>query len=136
LVCLAIAALVAFLNWRFPTSDARLFFSILVGLLAAFMGWIAIVRTGLILAPEGLAWRTGFRTFNYKWDDFERFFVASGRGKMVAGVFSESGKRRRLWFLRWAGTTAFGGAWELQPQTIVDVLNEARTRWAPMGNPS
>jgi hypothetical protein len=134
LICVAIAALATFLYWRFPSSGTDS--SILAGLFAASMGWSAVVRTGLVLTPKGLAWRTGFRTFNYKWDDFERFFVASGRRQMVAGVFSEDGKRRRLWFLRWAGTTAFGGAWELPPQRIVDVLNEARTRWVPTGNPS
>jgi len=112
-------------------SAASLFWSILLSLMAVLMGWMAIVRSCLILAPEGLTWRTWIRTFDYEWGDFERFIVVSARSRMVAGVLSERCKRRRPWFSRWIGLKPFGGFWELPQQQIVDVLNEARRHWGP-----
>ncbi|WP_428662274.1 hypothetical protein [Reyranella sp.] len=131
LMSLVTAGLAALFYWLCPASDASLFWSVLLGLVAAVLGWIAIARSGLIAAPEGLTWRTGFRTFNYEWSDFERFTVVSGRSNMVVGVLSERCNRRRRWFLRWMDSRTFGAVWELPPQRIVDILNEALTRWGP-----
>jgi hypothetical protein len=127
------AVLIVLLYWRHPPSDDRLVWSLPLGLLAAVIGWSVIARGALILAPEGLVWRMAFLTFAYEWSDFERFIVVSGRRKTVAGMYSESGKRRRPWFFRGLGSIAFGAFWELPPQRIADVLNEARTRWGPKG---
>lgn len=128
---LALAVLAAIFYGMGSGSAARVFWPILLGMTAALFGWMAIVRNCLILTPEGLTWRTAFHTFNYEWSDFERFVVALGRTKMVAGVLSESYKRRQSWFWHWTGRWMFGGFWELPQQQIVDVLNRARTHWGP-----
>jgi hypothetical protein len=137
LACVVMGVLAA-LSYRLHLpGSAGFVLPIIAGFGAASMGWLAIVRTGLVPGSKGLTWKAGFRTFNYGWSDFETFFVSRGRNsEMVAGVFSESGKRHRVWFLRGFGSVAFGGHWELSPQKIVDALNEARTRWGSQGTAS
>jgi hypothetical protein len=131
LICLAMAVLIVLLYWRHPPSDDCLVWWLPLGLLAAVIGWSVIARGALILAPEGLVWRMAFLTLNGVTSRGSSWFrVGESRSQEC---IMKAAKRRRPWFFRGLGSIAFGASWELPPQRIADVLNEARTRWGPKG---
>ncbi|MDO8976839.1 hypothetical protein [Reyranella sp.] len=95
-------------------------------------GAMAVRPATLILDPHGLIWRPTFRTFEYPWSAFARFYVLSRprRFTVVVGEFTHEGPPKPAWRRRLTGRLELGSLWELPPQRVADVLNEARSRWA------
>lgn len=104
-----------------------------LGLGAVMSALMAISPTTLILDPRGLVWRTAFRTFDHPWSDFAGFRVSPRRGlwTVVKVELSDAFRAKSRWRFLLKGGVELGSFWELPPQRIVDVLNEARARWAP-----
>ncbi len=128
-LCLIFAVLAALMfciePWEPPI--ARFFLPTLLGAGALLFAWCAIFRATLTLDASGLVWRTGFRTVKYEWQDFTGFFVDFFNWQKYVGIeFSTRYKKYRPGRLN---TGYLGSFWELPAQKIVDVLNEARTRW-------
>jgi hypothetical protein len=129
LICLCLVAVVGVgIIIRTPNRGYLPWPFIFFGAFAATSGLGAVFPTALILTPAGLVFRGALRTVRYEWSDFDRFRVFRIRTRMVGGDFSASYKSRHRWSWSWC---VFGGFWDLPPQKIVDVLNEARRRWGP-----
>jgi hypothetical protein len=105
----------------------------LLGLGAVRFGLLAMMPTKLILDPAGLVRRSVFGTFEYPWSDFARFRWYALRGvlHMVVADRSDETLARLGWRRFLGGTVDLGGYWELPAQHVVEVLNEALTRWKP-----
>ena len=104
-----------------------------LGLGIVMFGAMAVRPATLILDPHGLIWRQTFRTFEYPWSAFARFYLLSRprRFTVVAGEFAHQGPPKPAWRRFLTGSLELGSFWELPPQRVADVLNEARARWAP-----
>lgn len=104
-----------------------------LGLGIVTFGAMAVRPATLILDPHGLIWRQTFRTFAYPWSAFARFRALSRprRSTVVVGEFRHEGPPKPAWRRFLTGNAEFGSFWELPPQRVADVLNEARVRWAP-----
>ena len=104
-----------------------------LGLGAVTFGVRVIVPATLILDPAGLIQRSVFRTFERPWSDFARFRWYSVRGvlHMVVADRSVESLARLGWRRFLEGTVDLGGYWELPARHVVEVLNEALTRWKP-----
>lgn len=96
-------------------------------------GLLAIIRTTLILTPGGLVRRSVFRTLEYPWSDFARFRWYAQRDvvHVVVGDRSDEILARLGWRRFLAGPVYLGSYWELPARRVVEVLNEALTRWKP-----
>lgn len=104
-----------------------------LGLGAVTFGLLAIAPTTLILDPAGLIRCSVFRTFEYPWSDFARFRWYARRGMLNVVVADRSDERlARLGWRRFLERTVeLGSYWELPARHVVEVLNEALTRWKP-----
>lgn len=105
----------------------------LLGLTTVSFGLLAIVPATLILDPKGLIYRSVFRSYECSWSVFARFRWYSRQGLLhvVAADFSDERIARSGWRGFLARTAELGSFWELPAQRVVDVLNEALTRWKP-----
>ena len=135
LMFLAVAAVTSLLllpPWG-PNSTGRLVALGFFGLCSAISGLMAVRPSLLILDPHGLIWCQTFRTFEYPWSAFTRFYVLSRprRFTAVVGEFTHEGPPKPGWRRFLTGSLELGSLWELPPQRVADVLNEARARWAP-----
>lgn len=104
-----------------------------LGLGAVTFGLLAIVPTTIILSPCGLVRRSAFRTLEYPWSDFARFRLYARRGVLhvVVGDRSDEILARLGWRRFLEGPVDLGSYWELPARHVVEVLNEALTRWKP-----
>jgi hypothetical protein len=110
------------------------------GLGIPFSAWRFIRPDILIVAPEGITWRSALRTAHWQWSDVQSFRPYSpGRRRTVSKHlgfdFTESyyGQGRRLRHIIKATTGvegSLGGGWELSAAELADLLNTARTQWA------
>ena len=99
--------------------------------------WRLFVPAWLQLSPQGLDWFNGRTTKHFAWSEF---------GEFVAYRPSSRARSRHIGFMRLRPPTdhsmlrsltrnltgvdgSFGGGWSLDPGTIVDLLNRAKTRW-------
>jgi hypothetical protein len=134
LMFLALAAVTGLLllpPWG-PNSTGRLVALGFLGLCSTISGLMTVRPTLLILEPDGLTLRLMWRTFEYPWSAFTRFYVLSRprRSTVVVGEFTHEGPPKPAWRRRLIGRLELGSFWELPPQRVTDVLNEARSRWA------
>ena len=90
----------------------------------------------LRLAPEGVAWFTGFKTYRYRWDEIENFRVsrlpASPLTEMVGFEYSPAAReRRRIDPNKPQGSIdgAFGTNWEISSAELVALLEKSRRHW-------
>lgn len=104
-----------------------------LGLGAVMFCLLAMVPTTLILDPAGLVRRSVFRTIEYPWSEFARFRWHAMRGvwHVVVADRSDEILARLGWRRFLEGPVGLGGYWELPAERVVEVLNEALTRWKP-----
>ena len=83
----------------------------------------------LTLSPEGLVWRTVWKTRRYEWKDFKSFHVHEHYPvslpifpQRMPAYETHEGKR-------WVQT--LGNTWELPARDVVALLTAARDRWGP-----
>jgi len=95
----------------------------------------------LTVSPDGIIWRTLFRTFSRRWDDVQDFrpYAPTGRtiSKHLGFDFTDSyrlhSKRLRRTAKSLTGVEgSLGGGWELSAADLADLLNNAGTRWTRM----
>lgn len=131
LACAAVVGLLLLPPWS-ANSTGRLAALAFFGLCSAISGLMAVRPSLLILEPDALTWRAMWRTFEYPWNAFARFYVLSGprRFTVVVGEFAHKGPPKPAWRRFLTGSVELGSLWELPPQRVADVLNEARARWA------
>jgi len=131
LACAAVTGLLLLPPWG-PNSTGRLVALGFFGLCSAISGLMAARPSLLILGPDGLTWRAMWRTFEYPWSAFARFYVFSRKGWLhgVAAELAHEGPPKAAWRRFLTGSLDLGSFWELPPQRVADVLNEARARWA------
>lgn len=113
------------------------------GLGIPIFAWRLIRPDTLIMAPNGITWRNGFRTSHWQWSDLQSFraYLPAPRttSKHLGFDFTDSyyAQNRQLRNKVKAMTGvegSFGGDWELSATDLADLLNKARIRWA--GPPS
>ena len=107
------------------------FLVFLFGALSLYLIY-ALFRPGrLILAPAGLTWHTGIRTFRYSWDDFASFVIYKPRifSRQPGYVSADGSQANKILQGFMGGTDSFGPCWKESTREIVDLLNEARARW-------
>jgi hypothetical protein len=101
--------------------------------------WQLIHPSVLTLAPDGMTWRSPFRTLSYQWDDLQNFRPYKPTSKTISKHlgfdFTDSyhAKRGGPYGLAkaMAGVEgALGGGWELGAAELAELLNTARARWA------
>jgi hypothetical protein len=94
---------------------------------------VAIFPGSLIVEKEGIISKISFRTFRYRWADFEKFTVWSPAtfSRHVGCIFSEEYQAHHASARITGGLGSFGGGWELKTADVVDLLNRARDLWGP-----
>jgi hypothetical protein len=112
------------------------------GLSIAVFVWRLIRPEILIVAPEGITWRSAFRTSHWQWSDLQSFrpyspglagrSISKGLGFDFTDSYYARNKRPRDSTVKAiAGVEgSFGGGWELSAADLADVLNKARIKWA------
>jgi len=100
--------------------------------------WRLIRPDILILSPDGITWRSTFRTINWSWDDVGSFRTWKPGSEMnmkhVGFDFTDNYLARsgRL-FPPIRDITGVDGSlgtgWELKAAGLAELLNQARTRW-------
>jgi len=105
--------------------------------------WRLIRPEVLTVSPDGLTWRSAFRTMHFRWDAVQRFRAYSPTGtisKHVGFDFTDSqtqSKGLRQTAKALTGVEgALGSGWELSAADLADLLNAARARWAAASPPS
>jgi hypothetical protein len=126
LACAVVLALtIGVLIPAYNTPDKLGFYALLLFLLlgVAFFAFLYRRPALLTIAPDGITWRTAFRTNHYEWWQLHQFYVGStGYGTTV--MFRYQKKREGA---VWPGS--FGTLWELRPKPLCDVLHKAQEKW-------
>jgi hypothetical protein len=100
--------------------------------------WRLVRPDVLTLTPEGINWRSIFRTSSFRWDEVQDFrpYAPSGKAtsKHVGFDFSASYHAQHGALSRTARQLtgvdgSLGGGWELGATDLADLLNNARARW-------
>jgi hypothetical protein len=100
--------------------------------------WRLVRPDVLTLTPEGINWRSIFRTSSFRWDEVRDFrsYAPSGKTttKHVGFDFTPSYRTRQGAFAHTARQLtgvdgSLGGGWELGVTDLADLLNNARARW-------
>lgn len=108
------------------------------GLGIPIFGYRFIKPDVLTLAPEGIVWRSIFRTARWRWDEVKGFRPYAPTGKTVTkhiGFDFTEAYRGQGAGLRGATRAltgvegSLGTGWELKPADLCDLLNQARARW-------
>ena len=93
----------------------------------------------LTVAPDGIIWRTLFRTARWGWDDVQNFrsYAPASRtiSKHLGFDFTDNYRLYSKGLRRTAKALtgvegSLGTGWELSAADLADLLNTARTRWA------
>jgi len=100
--------------------------------------WRLLPPARLELSPGGLVWFNGRKAISYAWSDFGAFQAYRPTSRMRSYFVGfdwspQSSKRRSLSDLTRNVTGvegSFGGSWSLDTKTLVDILNQAKARWA------
>jgi hypothetical protein len=99
--------------------------------------WRLRVPARLEMSPQGLIWFTGKSDIIYSWHEFTSFraYLVSGRSwtKHIGyDLAPDSSKRSKYTSIgrKIAGVDGgFGGGWELKPEAVAILLNQAKARW-------
>jgi hypothetical protein len=119
-----------------------------------WMAWLGIIFFGfgipvfglrvirpdvLMLAPDGITWRSVFRTARWRWTELQNFhpYSPTGGASKHVGFELTNSTQGRDGGLRGAARALTGGVegslgdgWELSASELADLLNRARARWA------
>jgi hypothetical protein len=91
----------------------------------------------LTVAPDGITWRSLFRTISWRWDDVQNFRPYAPTSRTIAkhlGFDFTDSYRVHGEALRYTaraltgGEGSVGGGWELSAADLADLLNTARAR--------
>jgi len=105
------------------------------GLGVVLFGWRILRPDTLALSPEGIFWRSLWRTIRWSWREVSNFrIVPLGPSTQQVGfdftAAHEGQARLRAINAAVAGVEAsLGGGWELAPAKLCDLLNAARAKW-------
>lgn len=101
--------------------------------------WRLIRPDILILAPDGITWRSLLRTVHWSWDDVQGFRAYKPAPKAISKHVGfdftpsyhagSSGLRQAAKALTGV-EGSLGGGWEIDAAELADLLNRARARWA------
>jgi len=84
--------------------------------------WTLVKPSTLTLDERGLTYAAYWYARFYRWSDIAEFFVsAPNRLRSPACQFTESRAGRRF--------ASFGGGWELAPEDVVALLDDAKAKW-------
>jgi len=110
----------------------------LFGLGIPIFVWRLIRPEILILAPDGITWRSAFRTSHWPWSELQSFRPYSPAGQSMKHLgfdFTDSYHTRNKHLRRTVKAItgvegSLGGGWELSAADLADLLNKARIKWA------
>ena len=128
LFCLGLAPV--FLG-KVPFRVGDHFISIAFGIGCLYFVWQLISPSSLVLAPDGLTWKTCYIARHWYWRDVSNFRVMS-LGSVGCDL---SDDRRAVSWLRGPNKAltgsqgSFGFGWEGGAATVVAALTAARLRW-------
>jgi hypothetical protein len=136
--CLAFVAMGAFMLKSMNSDDPQRRVAYLCigffGLGSPLMAWRFLFPDSLLLAPEGIVWRSALRTMRWTWQEVGNFQVCRiTRSGTVGFDFSPSYTKQIR--LRATNKSLFGvegsftGGWEIGPDELARLLNAARARW-------
>jgi hypothetical protein len=109
------------------------------GLGIPVFAWRLIRPDILIVAPEGITWRSALRTSHWQWSDVESFRPYSPADQTISkhlgfdftDSYCAQNRQLRHTVKAIAGVDgSLGGGWELGAVDLADLLNKARIRWA------
>jgi len=88
----------------------------------------------LVLSPLGLRFEGAWKNWSYRWEEVDRFRVSLIDGRVKAIYFDVrhphgsilDGLARNVTETQ----ATVSGLWEVQPEELAALLNEARLRWA------
>lgn len=142
LMLFACAAFAGFglLTWRATDSWLVKAGVVMFGLGCPLFAWELIRQDRLVISPKGLDWLGPWKKRTYSWNDLSEFSIYSIRGAKMIG-FSRAGLRGmgsivgRLNTALTGASGALPGLWEIEPEKVADILNQARSRWADQAEP-
>jgi hypothetical protein len=129
---------------RDPKENAVISYLIMIffGAGIPIFGWRLIRPDALTLAPDGIRWRSVFRTAQWTWDDLQNFRAYAPTGKTISKHlgfdFTDSYHARRGGPYRATKAItgvegSLGAGWEFSAADLAELLNKARARWATAG---
>lgn len=84
--------------------------------------WSLVKPATLTLDETGLTYAAYWYARTYRWSEIAEFFVsAPNRLRSPACQFAETRAGRRF--------ASFGGGWEMEPEEVVKLLEEAKKKW-------
>jgi hypothetical protein len=100
-----------------------------------------LIRPGIVIAaPEGITWRSTFRTSHWQWSDLQSIRPYSPAGLSISkhlgfdftdSYYARNKRLRRRTVKAITGVEgSLGGGWELSAADLADLLNKARIKWA------
>jgi hypothetical protein len=125
---------------RDPKESAAISYLIMIffGAGIPLFAWQLIRPSMLTLGPDGMIWRSPFRTIHYQWDDLQNFRPYKPTSKTISKHlgfdFTDSYHARRGGPYGLAKAMAgvegsFGSGWGLSAAELAELLNTARARW-------
>jgi hypothetical protein len=100
-------------------------------------GWQLFRPERLVICPIGLTWFGPWKAWSYRWDqlsEFSTYTVSPASGaKLIGFSLTGDGPRSVLAKLNTSITGMSGalpGLWEIPPEEVATLLNQARARWA------
>ena len=140
LVIAAVFVAIGAFMLRDPKESATISWLIMIffGAGIPLFAWQLIRPSVLTLVPDGVSWRSPFRTVHYRWDDLQNFRpykpAAKSISKHLGFDFTDSYHAKRggpygLAMVMTGVEGSLGGGWELGAAELAELLNQARAQW-------
>jgi len=123
-----------------PKESATISWLIIIffGASIPLFAWQLICPSLLTLAPDGVTWRSPFRSAQWQWDDLQNFHAYKPTGKTISkhlgfdftdGYHARRGGPHSAAKAMTGVEGSLGGGWELSADELAELLNTARARW-------
>jgi len=112
---------------------------IFFGLGIPIFGWRLLRPDMLTLTPDGISWRTMFRSAQWTWDDLQNFRAYKPTSKTISkhlefdftdSYHARRGGSRGVVKAITGVEGSLGTGWELSAADLAELLTKARARWA------
>jgi hypothetical protein len=111
------------------------------GLGIPLFAWRFIRPDTIRLAPDGITWRSIFRSGHWKWEDVRGFRPYKPSAKSIskhvgfdfAANYQAQAQARQAAKALTGVEGSLGGGWEMSAADLADLLNRAQARWANKG---
>jgi hypothetical protein len=126
---------------RDPKESAAISYLIMIffGAGIPLFAW-QLIRPGVVtLGPDGVTWRSPFRTVHYRWDDLQNFRPYKPTSKTISkhlgfdftdSYHASHGGPKSVTKAMTGVEGSLGSGWGLSADELAELLNQAQAHWA------